>query len=103
MRHVVLTEYFIKGLKELKGFTPYSSPNPCGIVAFGHETIQSELLASTLSSRYDVAVRGGLHCAPSIHRRLGTLEQGAVRVSLSYFNTKSELDKFYRAMKCIAL
>lgn len=103
MRHVVLTEYFIKGLKELKGFKPYSSPNPCGIVAFGHETIQSELLASTLSSRYDVAVRGGLHCAPLMHESLGTSDGGLVRASFSHFNSEAEADVLLSALRKISV
>ncbi|MBR4081892.1 MAG: aminotransferase class V-fold PLP-dependent enzyme [Clostridia bacterium] len=40
------------------------------------------------------AVRAGLHCAPSIHTWLGTLQSGAVRVSPGIYNTEQEIDDF---------
>ena len=39
-----------------------------------------------------VAVRAGLHCAPSAHRRLGTLQSGAVRFCPSRFTSVSEAE-----------
>jgi len=45
-----------------------------------------------------VAVRGGLHCAPLAHRQIGTLKSGAVRVSLSPFNTEKEIESFLEIM-----
>lgn len=46
-----------------------------------------------------IAVRGGLHCAPSAHRQIGTLERGAVRVSVAAFNTIAETDALIKAIK----
>ena len=40
------------------------------------------------------AVRSGLHCAPSIHRWLGTLRTGAVRASVGIYNTEQDIDDF---------
>ena len=40
-----------------------------------------------------VAVRAGLHCAPSAHRRMGTLTSGAVRICPSAFTTRDDLEK----------
>ena len=39
------------------------------------------------------AVRAGLHCAPLVHRRLGTFPEGTVRVSFGAFNTIKEVDR----------
>lgn len=39
-----------------------------------------------------VAVRAGLHCAPSAHRQIGTLETGTVRVCPSVFTRDSDID-----------
>ena len=66
-------------------YVPRFSPNPCGIVSFYHEEIPSEELAQILSERYDIAVRGGLHCAPLAHRALGSAPEGLVRASFSPF------------------
>lgn len=39
-----------------------------------------------------IAVRGGLHCAPSIHTWLGTLRSGAVRLSPGIYTTEQDID-----------
>ena len=48
-------------------------------------------LAADLEERGGIQVRSGLHCAPGAHGLAGTLETGAVRVSLGPFNTAGEL------------
>lgn len=48
-----------------------------------------------------IAVRGGLHCAPSAHRQIGTLDIGAVRVSVAAFNTPAEITSLIKAIKQI--
>lgn len=96
-----LTAYFLGGLKALKGYTPYSSPNPCGIVAFQSERHDSETLAGVLSEEYDIAVRGGLHCAPLMHAALGTSEGGLIRASFSPFNSEKEVDELLFALERI--
>ena len=96
-----MTEYLLSGLKRFPAVRVYSRPNPCGIVALEHAAIQSEFLAQELSEVYSIAVRGGLHCAPLMHAALGTQENGLVRVSLSAFNHKKEIDALLSALKRI--
>ena len=93
-----LTEYFLRGLQSLPAYVSYSEPNPCGIVAFAHEQLQSETIASALSTRYSIAVRGGLHCAPLMHEALGTLDNGLVRASFSHFNSTREVILLLKAL-----
>lgn len=45
------------------------------------------------------ALRSGLHCAPSIHQWLGTLETGAIRASVGIYNTEEEIDRFVEAVE----
>ena len=97
-RLLMLTAYCIRGLNALSDFTVYSTPNPCGIVAFRHSDYQSEHLAELLSVKYDIAVRGGLHCAPLMHEALGTADDGLVRVSFSHFNSEREIDRLLIAL-----
>ena len=94
-----LTEFLCEGLRSNPRLTLLSRPNPCGIVAFSHREKQSEEVAALLSEKFSVAVRGGLHCAPIMHRALGTGEDGAVRASLSAFNTREEASVLVRAMR----
>lgn len=95
-----LTQYLISALKNLPAYQVYSKPNPCGIVAFAHKNLQAEYLAGVLSSTYDIAVRGGLHCAPLMHNALAT-QGGLVRVSFSHFNTTVEIDELISALTAL--
>ena len=49
-----------------------------------------------------IATRPGAHCAPRMHRALGTEEQGAVRFSFGWYNTEEEADAAVTALREIA-
>ncbi len=101
-RITALTEQLLCGLQSIAGIRTYSKPNPFGIVAFACDAVSSEFFAQALSDGYEIAVRGGLHCAPLMHRGLGTFETGLVRASLSEFNTETEVKTFLEAAEEIA-
>ena len=96
------TERLINGLAAIPAVTLYSAPNPSGIVSFGIKGVSSENAADILNSEYDVAVRGGFHCAPLMHKKLGTDKDGLVRASLSVYNSAGETDYFIKAIKKIS-
>ena len=73
-------------------------PNPAGIVAFKIDGITSIECADILNNEYDVAVRGGYHCAPLMHEYLKTEKEGLVRASLSVQNSATETDYFIKAI-----
>ncbi len=98
-RLTALTQYVISKLDSLNGIKIYSEANACGIVSFETEGVSSMQISQILSQKYDIAVRGGFHCAPLIHKFLGTEESGLVRVSLSPFNTENEINKLFYALK----
>lgn len=101
-----LTQYTNLLVRELSAFsavTLYSKPNPAGIVAFNLMNLSSEEGAEILSNRFDIAVRGGLHCAPLMHRAIGTERTGAVRVSLSPHNTVREIRILLNAVRRMTL
>ncbi len=91
------TERLINGLTNPK-IKVYSKPNKSGIVSFSVDDIPSDEVANRLNTEYDVAVRGGLHCAPLIHKFLGTQDSGLVRVSFSVQNTCKEIHYFIKAL-----
>lgn len=72
--------------------------NNLGIITFNIKDRNSENVAQVLNDS-NICVRGGMHCAPTAHKKLGTEAVGAVRVSLSYFSTEQELYKLYLALK----
>ena len=98
-RHLyAYTERTINALKLCPKVTCYSTPNPCGIVAFKIDDISSEQASDLLNSDYDVAVRGGLHCAPKMHEFLGTQNEGLIRASYAVQNTTREIDYFVKSI-----
>lgn len=79
----------------------YSYPNKCGIISFLISGYDSVYVGDYLNNKYNIAVRAGLHCAPLVHKNLSTLKSGLVRVSLSPFNTTSEVKTFIEAIENI--
>ena len=65
----------------------------CGGTVFSvtSKKYSTDELASLLNDR-GIMVRGGLHCAPLAHKKLGTVNTGTVRFSLGIFNTERELE-----------
>ncbi|MBQ9276728.1 MAG: aminotransferase class V-fold PLP-dependent enzyme [Clostridia bacterium] len=72
------------------GVTVYTSETVCGVVACNVLGLDSTFVADYLNEN-DVAVRAGLHCAPLVHEHLGTLSQGAVRLSIGVDNTDKDI------------
>lgn len=62
------------------------------VLSFNIEGLDSEDCAARLSKN-GIAVRAGLHCSPSAHEALGTLETGAVRISPSVFTRHSDIER----------
>ena len=97
-----LTEYLITKLARLPFIKLYSIPNKYGIVSFSHSEIPSQELAQILSDEYSIAVRGGYHCAPLMHKFLKTQKFGTVRVSFSPQNTRREINSLISAIEEIS-
>lgn len=93
-----------RGLKGLEGVILYQPELVEGqtvpILLFNIEGLTSMATTEALN-RGGFAVRGGLHCAPFAHQKLGTSEQGAVRFSPGGFNTAGETALFLNYLKKI--
>jgi cysteine desulfurase family protein len=72
-----------------------------GIVAFTMESIAPQEVAAMLDESFGIAVRAGLHCAPYLHRQLGTFPDGAVRVSPGPYNTPRDIALLIDAVRMI--
>jgi cysteine desulfurase family protein len=55
-------------------------------------------LGSILDVSFEIAVRPGLHCAPYIHRALGTFPDGTLRLSPGPFTTTDDIDRFLHSL-----
>lgn len=100
-RLLFLTEYCINQLCKIKGIRLYSHKNPVGIVSFAFADYYSQDITDILSRKFDIATRGGFHCAPLAHDFLKTKSLGLVRASFSEFNDESEIDYFVRCLNKI--
>ena len=86
-------------LQGMPGVRVYT-PERASLLSFGVAGIASPGVAAALDGM-GIAVRGGLHCAPGVHRFLGTLESGAVRVSPGIYNTKQDAQALLLAVERI--
>lgn len=68
------------------------------VLSFNVKGKNSEEVADELSSKYNIAVRAGLHCAPLAHKSIGTLNTGTVRVVPSVFTTNYDINSLISAV-----
>lgn len=97
-----LWKRFEEQVREIPGVTVYGNPNPesrVGIVALNIGKLDSGEVSDWLWEDYEIAVRPGAHCAPLLHKALGTVRQGAVRFSFSHYNTEQEIDVAAAALR----
>ncbi|MBP8639387.1 MAG: aminotransferase class V-fold PLP-dependent enzyme [Oscillospiraceae bacterium] len=81
----------VKELPKIKIYGDFSSFDRAPTVALNLGSTDSNEICSRLEADYGICVRGGFHCAPLMHKALGTENQGAVRFSFSHYNTLTEL------------
>jgi cysteine desulfurase family protein len=96
-----LMRRLIEGISELPGYRmlgPGVDEPRVPVVSVVHDATPADQLAYALDKRYGVAVRSGLHCAPWAHRSLGTLESGALRLSVGYGLTEADIDLVLEAL-----
>lgn len=90
----------VKNLPLVTVFGDFSTKDRSPIVTINIGDFDSGDVAEELLS-YGISTRAGGHCAPLMHEALGTVEQGAVRFSFSYFNTVEEIDETIEVLKKI--
>ena len=96
-----LCEYMLQKLitvPNIKIYGPMDSKKRAAVISVNIGNLDSGEITFILDDMYDIATRSGIHCSPLSHETLGTLQQGTVRFSLGYFNTKEEIDKAVEAL-----
>ena len=100
-----LARRFYKAVRVLPGVRIYgdwTAAEHAPIVTLNIADQDSAEVSDELAERFGIATRPGAHCAPRLHRALGTEDQGAVRFSWSYFNTEAETDAAAEAVRVLA-
>lgn len=103
---VEITEQLCDRLKNIPSITLYSSDNRSrhtGVVSLTSDLYTSDELSLLLSQHFGIDTRSGLHCAPGIHRRLGTIDrQGTVRLSVGFQTTPDDIDAVVDALQQVS-
>lgn len=89
----------VREMPEIRLYGDFDTEERCPIVTLNLLDYDSGEVSDELSERYGIATRPGGHCAPMMHKALGTVEQGAVRFSFSGFNTEEEIDAALGALR----
>tara|TARA_B100000929_G_scaffold181777_1_gene143875 strand:+ start:723 stop:1952 length:1230 start_codon:yes stop_codon:yes gene_type:complete len=92
-----LLKYATEKLKLIPNLKIYGkSKNKTSVISFNIDGIHAYDIGALLD-KFGIAVRTGQHCAQPImdHFRIS----GTVRVSLSFYNTKKEIDVLYKSLK----
>jgi cysteine desulfurase family protein len=98
---VALVERLWQRLDEMETYRVFGHRDHArrvGTISFRSEALPASELGGILDQAFDVAVRPGLHCAPYIHRSLGTFPEGTVRVSPGPFTTEADVDHLAGAL-----
>lgn len=103
---VALVERLWKRLDEIGGYEVFGHRDHkrrVGTIAFRSEALPAPEIGGILDQAFDIAIRPGLHCAPYVHKAIGTFPDGAVRVSPGPFNTETDIDALADALREMTL
>ncbi len=79
----------------------YSVPGS-PIVTFALKEANNAEVTDRLNEEFGIGVRYGLHCAPLIHKAIGSPKGGAIRASIGFNNSKRNAEALVRAIQTIA-
>lgn len=91
----------IRGVRLYNDITPQNSEQYAPVVSFNLGDIPSTEGAAMLSAN-GFYMRGGLHCAPLAHKKIGTINGGTIRFSPSAFNSANEVERLLKTLERIS-
>lgn len=98
-----LTGRLTEELQRLTGVRVYgheAAGSYVGVVSFTIEGFAPQEVASILDESFGVQARAGLHCAPGVHRFLGTFATGGtIRFSVGPFTTIQDVESAVIAVR----
>ncbi len=103
---MAMTHRVLEGLHSLPSVTIFGLPTIQGrtpVILFNIAGICANDVMIKLDEEHNIAVRGGIHCAPLLHDSIGTCEAGGVRVSPGSGTTEDQIDLFLSAIKAMCM
>lgn len=104
-KELSLMRRFLDGVREIpsvKLYGDFDTDYRAAVVSLNLGDYDSSEVSDELSYTYGISTRPGAHCAPLMHESMGTVDQGMVRFSFSWFNTEEEVDAAVKALKELA-
>lgn len=92
----------ISGIKKLHIYGPKNPEKTVSTLSLNIEGFEPAEVGAILDQNFDIAIRTGLHCAPLIHKAIGSGSRGTVRLSPGLFTTEAEIDTAIGALREIA-
>jgi cysteine desulfurase/selenocysteine lyase len=93
----------ITELPAVEVFGPPAANHGVGITSFRIPGYEPQEIAAVLDASFGIQVRAGLHCAPRMHRSLGTIDVGGtIRASLGPFNNEQDVAAVVDALRELA-
>jgi cysteine desulfurase family protein len=90
-----LLKQLVPALRDIDGVTLHPDSEALhrvGVVSLTQSGFDPQELAAILDASHGIQGRAGLHCAPCMHRALGTLQAGGTfRLSVGPFNTEEDI------------
>jgi len=105
-KEIALMRRFLDGVRDVPGvriYGDFETDQRAAVVSLNIGEYDSAEVSDELSVTYGISTRPGAHCAPLMHEAMGTVEQGMVRFSFSWFNTEEEIDEAVRAVREMAV
>lgn len=85
-------------LKELGTYVVDVEGESTPVLSFTLPNMSAAEAGEDLQMGFEIVCRTGLHCAPLIHKCIGTHPKGSIRISLSRFTTEEEVDYFIESV-----
>jgi selenocysteine lyase/cysteine desulfurase len=104
-REVALTSRLLAALAAIDGVIVYGDRDAqrrVAVVAFSLDGVDSSDVVRGLDEEFGIMSRGGLHCAPTAHKTLGTFPRGAVRFGLGPMSSADDVAAAAAAVAAIA-
>lgn len=99
------TRWLIDKVKRIEGMRVFCANDPAcqgELFSFIHGAIDGSDFAYRLQKEYGIACRYGHHCAPLAHKSIGSFDYGTVRISLSPYHTREDMDYLLRAIDAVS-
>jgi cysteine desulfurase family protein len=104
-REQSLTDRLVEGLSKIPRIVLYISKDrlkQAPVISFNIKGFTPGDVGTILDQTFDIKVRTGLHCAPMMHKTIGTFPLGTIRLSPGYFNSLEEIEMTIKAIDRIS-